>query len=177
MRFAIVAALALLPLSTTGSFGQTPSELVRSLTLEEIKPFVAEAGMQVMLEDRSGMYVSDGEMRPMRVMLAACNPDKTCAYLRIRTRYDIGTSEPARKAAEFYDKTVPIAFVSIVPATNGNGFAVEIGRDVFLAPGRSGANLVSELKFSAAMAGVFLESLAASDPSLAKELGYGDQDN
>lgn len=164
----LAALLIGVALSASGEArAQTPEELVRSLDTAQLEDLLAGAGFKILMQDTEGLQVSDGKSWPMRVSLEACE-NKTCSYLKLRTRFTMKYSKVVAEAADFYERTVPIAFVAL--ETNKGVMSVDVGRDVFVAPGRTRANLEAELGIAVQIADAFRASMIKANPRLAKSL-------
>jgi hypothetical protein len=165
VRAVLSLAVAILAFASPMAWAQPRTELIRSLDGNSLSQLLQVAGFAPRREQEGGFIVSRENGGPeLWVRLMHCDGQGVCSYLRIRGVWLIGDRQSARAAVEGYDRTVPIAFVAVIG--EGDQTTAHAGRDVWLTPGRTTANLVAELQFSSDMAVAMTQALEAADPEI-----------
>lgn len=141
---------------------------VTSLNLEELKALVERVGYHVAMEEGAGfLHVTDGTSWPLRLGLAACEPDRRCQVIRAYTRFTIGESDGADAALKDFSESYSATVIQLVSAGEK---AAEVGRDIALSKGRTDAELKGEIDGAVQDALRLRLKLMASDPRLKREL-------
>ncbi|MGQ0531480.1 MAG: hypothetical protein ACT4OF_02160 [Caulobacteraceae bacterium] len=165
MRTFLLVGVVILMLATPAASAQTRPELLRGLDQTGLSQLLQAAGFTASREHDGGFIVTRASGGPeISVRLLHCEGQESCSHLRIRGVWLIGDRQAARAAAQNYDRTVPIAFVAIVG--DADSTTVYAGRDVWMTPGHTMANLVAELEFSFNMAIAMTQALEAADPGI-----------
>lgn len=166
MRIGIVLAAAL---ALVGSACAAPPAAIKSLNMEELKALVERIGYHVAVQEgASYLHVTDGASWPVRLGLAACEPDRRCQVIRAYTRFEIGESEGGEKALKDFAENYASATVTQLMSAGEK--AAEVGRDIPLTKGRTDAELKSEIDGAVQDAIRLRLKLMASDPRLKAEL-------
>lgn len=145
-----------------------PREMT-SLNVEELKALVERIGYHVTVEEGAGyLHVTDGTSWPLRLGLAACEPDRRCRVIRAYTRYTIGESEGGQTAVKAFAENFTTA--TVIQLASAGEPAVEVGRDIALGERRTDAELKGEIDEAVEDAIRLRLKLMASDPRLKAEL-------
>lgn len=140
--------------------------LVHTLDRSGLEALLTERGQQVLREQNGGVIAARRGGPELWLALADCAPSGACGFLRMRGAWPVGSRQAALKAAEEYDSSVPLAFLSIENREGQN--VVLAGRDVWIRPGRSRANLLVELALAERLLADVTTALLNADPGLAE---------
>jgi len=163
-KLQICLGLALLSsgLGLAGARAEAP--LLQSLHESELRQLLDEAGLRVLRQQNGGLIAARPGGPEVWVGLSACDSRGRCRFLRLRGLWPIGARPAAREAAERFDQATPVAFVAVEQRLGGA--VVLAGRDLWLQPGRTRANLRAELQLSEELLAQVTQALLRADPDL-----------
>ena len=164
-------ALALFPpprpaLAQAASPDEVSGELLFSIAPEEMQQLLREVGFIVMDKPEPLRWVlrSSGGYT-MVLSFAGCQENR-CEGARLRAVWSLGKRPRALAAAVTFERSVAIAQVSLTQGPQGSYLLV--GRDIWMLPGRTAANVAAQLRQTEVLANSMTETLKAQDPGIAE---------
>ncbi|MEQ8354553.1 MAG: hypothetical protein RH942_03375 [Kiloniellaceae bacterium] len=153
-------------LAQTGTPDEVSGKLIYSIAPEQMELLLVESGFTALqkLEPLRWILRSPGGYT-MVMNFVGCKEDR-CEGARLRAVWPLGQRDAALKAVRFYEDTVAIAHVSLQPSQQG--FYLLVGRDIWLLPGRTLANVATQLEQVDFLAGTMTEHLVKNDPGIAE---------
>jgi hypothetical protein len=125
---------------------------------------LTSAQFRIVAPLENGLVVSSpSAVAPSGIFLWECNSGR-CAGVRIESRFPVGDRHAAHQAIHSFDRSVPIAKVSFTEEQQGT--FLHIGRDVWLAPGRSAENLLLQVRHVEKLTNSMIQHLLSRDPGI-----------
>ena len=138
--------------------------LMYSISPEEMGAMLKEVGFTIVQQpDNHRWILRSPSGYTMVVSFVGCKEGR-CEGARIRAVWSLGRRPLALAAVKSYERSVPIAQVSVRVGSQSTYLLV--GRDIWMLPGRTAANVASQLAHTDTLAGSMTQLLRKSDPGI-----------
>jgi hypothetical protein len=164
---ALIAAFPGRPAAAqVGTPDEVAGELIYSISPDETLQLLNEGGFAVLEKpDPLRWIVRSPSGFTMTLDFIGC-PEHRCGGVRLRAIWPLGHRPRALATVKYYEQSVAIAHVSLV--SKPDGFYLLVGRDIWIAPGRTAANVAAQLTFTDTLAGSMTQSLREKDPGISE---------
>lgn len=147
-----------------GSPDEVSGALMYSISPEELEPLLEEVGYAVVGKPKPLQWVLLSASRYTMVLTFAGCKEGRCEGARVRAAWPLGQRPLALAAVKSYERSVPIALVDLVQGASG--MLLLVGRDVWMLPGRTAANVAAQLAHVDVLARSMTQHLESSDPGI-----------
>lgn len=145
---------------------QVSGELMYSISPEEMEVLLDEVGLVVVQKTRPLQWVLLVSGRVTAVLTFVGCKEGRCEGAKVRAAWPLGQRPLALAAVKSYERSVPIAHVDLVRAASG--MLLLVGRDIWMLPGRTAANVAAQLAHVEVLAQSMTQHLESSDPGIAE---------
>ncbi len=172
-RFPLLALCLLLTLfqpprpalAQAASPDRVSGELLYSISLEEMDQLLREVGFIVIDRPEALRWILRSAGGHTLVMTFAGCKEARCEGVRLRAVWPLGSRPQALAAVKSYESSVAIAHVNLMQGRQGA--FVMVGRDIWMLPGRTAANVAAQLRHTEVLADSMTQHLTAQDPGIA----------
>jgi hypothetical protein len=165
--FTLLAALPGLPAAAqTGSPDEVAGELIFSISPDEMQQLLNQGGFAVLQKPHPLRWIVRSPSGYTMMLDFAVCPEYRCRGVRLRASWPLGQRPKALAAVRSYEQSVAIAHVNLM--TNQSGSYVLVGRDIWMFPGRTAANVAAQLQHTDILAGSMTQHLREQDPGISE---------
>lgn len=167
VAFALLAALPGRPTAAqAGSPDEVSGELMYSISPHEMLQLLNEGGFAVLDKPNPLRWVVRSPSGYTMMLTFGDCPEDRCGGVQLRAIWPLGHRPRALAAVKSYEQSVAIAQVSLV--SKPDGIYLLVGRDIWITPGRTAANVAAQLIFTDTLAGSMTKSLREKDPGISE---------
>jgi hypothetical protein len=153
-------------LAQAGSPDQVSGPLLYSISLEETQSLLKEVGFALVQAPEPHRWVLRSSGGHTLLMTFVGCKEERCEGVRVRAVWSLGERPLALAAVRSFELSVPIAHVSVRVGPQGKYLLV--GRDIWMLPGRTAANVAAQLAHCDILASSMTEHLRAKDPGISE---------
>ena len=143
---------------------QVSGELMYSISPEEMEQLLTEVGFTLVEKRRPHRWILRSSGGFTMVMSYASCKENRCEGVRLRAVWSLGFRPLALAAVKSFEESVAIAHVNLRPGQQG--VYLLVGRDIWMLPGRTAANVAAQLAHTDVLASSMTQHLRAQDPGI-----------
>lgn len=153
-------------LAQAASPDEVSGDLLYSISPQEMDQLLHEVGLIVIDRPEALRWILRSAGGHTLVMTFAGCKEERCEGVRLRAVWPLGARPQALAAVRSYEQAVAIAQVNLVRGRQGA--ILMVGRDIWMLPGRTAANVAAQLRHTEILAESVAQYLTAQDPGIAE---------